>query len=158
MNQYQDPIEILALRRLIDEYSRAVDTRDGTRFASVFSPDGILAVYEPGKDEPSLTYTGTDELSTVVELVKGWNTTMHIMTNHTVGINGDKAEGLVYGLTLHLKDGAEDKGECTLMVMQYRDQYAHSDGRWWILRRDVLRQWTEYHAAERALLADSQGR
>jgi hypothetical protein len=162
MNQYQDVVEVAALRRLADEYSRGVDTRDGARFASVFSPGGVLAVYEPGNEggEPSLTYTGTEELTTVVGLVDNWNTTMHLMANHVVEIDGDTAEGLVYGLTFHYKDGADPaaKGEDTLMVMHYRDQYVHADGRWWIARRDVLRQWTEYSAGERALLADSQAR
>ena len=158
MDQYADPREVLALRRLVDEYSRAVDTRDGARFAAVFAPDGVLAVYEPGADEPSLTYTGTQELSTVVALVANWSTTLHLMANHVVDIDGEKAEGLVYGLTFHFKDGPGAKGEDTLMVMHYRDRYVHADERWWITRRDVLRQWTEYSAGERALLADSQAR
>jgi hypothetical protein len=157
MNQYQDPREVFALRRLADEYSRGVDLRDGARFADVFAPDGVLAVYEPGEDEPVLTYTGTEELASVVRLVDPWNTTMHMMANHTVDIDGDTAEGLVYGLTYHLKDGADGaKGVDTVMVMHYRDKYVHADGRWWIARRDVLRQWTEYHEAERAALADNQ--
>jgi hypothetical protein len=158
MNQYQDPAEVNALRRLVDEYSRGVDTRDGARFANVFTADGVLAVYEPGTEEPSLTYTGTEELASVVRLVDPWNTTMHLMANHVVDIDGDRAEGLVYGLTYHLKDREDGKGEDTLMVMHYRDRYVKAEGRWWIERRDVLRQWTEYHQAERALLADSQGR
>jgi hypothetical protein len=159
MNQYQDLAELAALRRLADEYSRGVDTRDGERFADVFTPDGILAVYEPGADTESLSYQGTEELISVVKLIDNWNTTLHLMANHTVDIDGDTAEGLVYGITYHLKDGGvETKGEDTLMIMLYRDKYVKADGRWWIARRDVLRQWTEYHEAERALLADSQAR
>lgn len=152
-----DPADVLALRRLTDEYGLSVDVRDGPRFAKVFTPDGVLAVYEPDEDEPSITYNGEEELAAVPELVAPWPSTFHLMANQTYDFDGDQAEGLVYGLSLHFKvDGGA--GEDTYMVMRYRDRYVRTDGSWKIARRDVLRQWTEYHVAERARLADSQNR
>jgi hypothetical protein len=143
--------DILALRRLTDDYGSTVDNRDGDGFAGVFTPDGELAVYEPGEDEPSLVYTGYDELVSVIELVKAFTTTMHLMANHQVDIDGDTATGMVYGLSLHLTESG-GRGVDTLMVMKYRDRYARTDKGWKIARRDVLRQWTEYNAGERARL------
>ena len=149
--------DLIALRRLTDDYGMGVDTRDATRFASVFTSDGVLAVYEPDQDEPSLTYTGRQELETVVELVSNWSSTFHLMANFLCEVDGDTATGHIYGISLHFKE-AGGKGEDTMMVMRYRDRYVREDGVWRIARRDVLRQWTEYHLAERARLADSQSR
>lgn len=143
--------DILALRRLADDYGSTVDTRDGDGFAGVFTRDGVLAIYEPNEDEPSLTYTGHDELRTVTELVKRFTTTFHLMANHQVDVDGDSATGMVYGLSLHLTE-TEGRGFNTFMVMKYRDRYQRTDDGWRIARRDVLRQWTEYSVGERARL------
>lgn len=154
-----DPADILALRRLAEAYGRAVDLRDGSAFADVFTEDAILGVIEPGEDEPNLTYEGRAALETVPELVKTWDTTMHVMTNHYIDLDGDTGTGLVYGLTLHFRDGdGGGQGENTFMILHYRDQYVRTADGWRIKRRDVLRQWTEYHAGERAKLAESQSR
>jgi hypothetical protein len=147
--------DLLALRRLIDDYGLAVDTGDGERFAGVFTDDGVLAIYEPDEDEPSSTVQGRAALAEVPSMVAGWHNTFHLMANHYCDVDGDEGEGLVYGLSLHLKVGGPDGERDTYMVQRYRDRYRRVDGSWRISRRDVLRQWTEMHAAERTKLADS---
>jgi uncharacterized protein (TIGR02246 family) len=141
----------IALRALVDEYASAVDARDGDRFAGVFTADGVLAIIEPGDDDPALVYTGADELRAVMKLLAPYSTTFHLMANHTCRVDGARAEGEVYCLANHLTE-EEDGPRNTVMVIRYRDTYESTDGGWRIARRDVLRQWTEYHAAERARL------
>ncbi|MGE4425584.1 MAG: nuclear transport factor 2 family protein [Solirubrobacteraceae bacterium] len=154
MTSEPSPHDLLELRRLIDAYGIAVDTRDGKRFAEVFTDDAVLAIYEPDElDAPSSTIEGRAALAEVPQMVSGYHNTMHLMANHYCEVDGDEGEGLVYGLSLHLRAGESDQD--TYMVQHYRDRYRRVDGRWRISRRDVLRQWTEYHAAERARLADS---
>lgn len=154
MTQDPRPEDVLALRRLTDDYGLAVDTGNGERFASLFTEDAVLAIYEPDETEtPSSTIEGRVALAEVPQMVAGWHNTFHLMANHYCTIDGDQGEGLVYGLSLHLKTGADETD--TYMVQRYRDRYRRVDGRWYISRRDVLRQWTEYHAAERAKLADT---
>ena len=143
--------DVLALRRLADDYGSTVDQRDGHGFASVFTPNGVLAIYEPNESEPSVVYTGYDELVSVIELVKAFTTTFHLMANHQVDIDGDTATGMVYGLSLHLTE-TDGRGFDTFMVMKYRDRYQRTPDGWRIARRDVLRQWTEYNVGERARL------
>ena len=145
------PEDILALRRLADDYGSAVDERNGEAFAGVFTLDGELAIYEPGDTEPVIVYAGFDELVSVIELVKAFATTFHLMANHQVDIDGDTATGLVYGISLHLTETA-GRGFDTIMIMKYRDRYQRTPGGWRIARRDVLRQWTEYNVGERAKL------
>lgn len=143
--------DVAALRRVVDEYAIAVDRRDAVGFADLFTEDAVLAIYEFGDDGPALTYDGRDRLLEVVELVGAFAATMHVMANHVVDVDGDEASGLVYSLCHHLSE-QDGKAENTLMLLQYRDRYVRRDGRWRIARRDVLRQWTEQHAADRTRL------
>ena len=147
-----DADERLALRGLVDAYAQSVYARDADRFAGLFAPDGELVVFEPEEAEPSISWRGPDELREVMKLLSSYSTTFHLMANHTCEIDGDMATGEVYCLAHHLtEEGAA--GDNTLMVNRYRDRYAKLDDAWRFARRDVMRQWTEHHAAERARLA-----
>jgi uncharacterized protein (TIGR02246 family) len=147
-----DADERLALRGLVDAYAHSVDARDADRFAGLFAPDGELVVFEPEEAEPSISWRGPDELREVMKLLSSYSTTFHLMANHTCEIDGDMATGEVYCLAHHLtEEGAA--GDNTLMVIRYRDRYAKLDDAWRFARRDVMRQWTEHHVAERARLA-----
>jgi uncharacterized protein (TIGR02246 family) len=147
-----DADERLALRGLVDAYAQSVDARDADRFAGLFAPDGELVVFEPEEAEPSISWRGPDELREVMKLLSSYSTTFHLMANHTCEIDGDMATGEVYCLAHHLtEEGAA--GDNTLMVIRYRDRYAKLDDAWRFARRDVMRQGTEHHAAERARLA-----
>ncbi len=142
------------IRRLVDEYAIAVDTRDAERFASLFATDGSLLVVEPDEDEPSLVYSGHEELRTVVELVSAFAVTYHVMTNHVVDLDGDTATASTYGLTHHLGEDPEGGLRDTLMLLRYDDVLRRVDGRWLFERRRIVRQWTDYLAAEKARLAE----
>lgn len=146
-----DADERLALRALVDSYAQTVDAREADRFAGLFAADGELVVFEPEEDEPSISWRGPDELREVMRLLSSYSTTFHLMANHTCEVDGDSATGEVYCLAHHLtEEGSE--ADNTLMVIRYRDRYTKVDGAWRFKRRDVLRQWTEHHAAERARL------
>lgn len=152
MVSVDDLVDIASLRRVVDEYALAVDGRDAAAFADLFTDDGVLAVYEAGEDDPSIEYVGRERLLEVVQLIAAFDATMHVMANHVVDVEGDEAFGRVYALCHHLQE-QDGKGEDTLMLLHYRDRYVRIDGRWRIARRDVLRQWTDPLAAERARLS-----
>lgn len=145
----------VALRGLVDEYALAVDVRDRDRFAALFTPDGVLAVIEPNESEPSLLYSGSEELRSVLDLLAPFSTTFHVMANHTVEIDGATARATTYCLAHHLTEAMDaGGGRDTLMLIRYEDELRRGPDGWRFGRRDVMRQWTEYHAAERARLVD----
>jgi hypothetical protein len=148
-----DVADRLALRALVDEYALAVDDRDAERFAGIFTAAGVLAVYEPGEAEPSLSYRGPDELRRVMNLLRPFSATFHLVANHVCRVDGNRAEGDTYCLAHHLTENAETSPTDTVMLIRYRDEYERADGGWRFARRDVLRQWTDYHEAARARLA-----
>jgi hypothetical protein len=120
--------------------------------SGVFTPDGELAIIEPGDTEAAVTYRGHDELRTVIELVSGYSTTFHVMANHTCRVDGTHAEGDVYCYANHLTEDGQNPASNLLMLIRYHDVYAKADGAWRIVKRDVLRLWNETHSADRARL------
>jgi hypothetical protein len=142
----------LDLRRLVDEYALAVDGGDRRRFAGLFTPGGQLVVYEPDVADPVVTYTGGDELEKVLALVAAYSSTFHVMANHTSQVVGATATGDTYCLAHHLAE-VDGRSVDTLMLIRYHDAFEKVDGAWRFARRDVLRQWTETHPAERPRLA-----
>jgi SnoaL-like domain len=142
----------LDLRALVDEYALAVDGRDADRFAALFTTTGELAIYEPGEPEPVITYRGPEELRAVMDLLAAYSTTFHVMANHTCSVQGDSAVGQTYCLAHHLTESGS-QAQDTLMLILYRDSYEKAGGTWRFGRREVMRQWTELHDAERARLA-----
>jgi hypothetical protein len=148
----QEIADLLALRALVDRYAQAVDARDGDAFAGLFTPDGVLAVYEGDRAEPVVEYRGHDALRDVMALLRTFSSTFHLMANHLCQTTGEEATGEVYCMAHHL---TEDAGGATDLVMyiRYRDAYARTAAGWRFARRDVLRQWTEERPAERRPLA-----
>ncbi len=147
----------LELRDLVDKYGFAVDSRNGALFASLFLEDGVLAIYDPGSDAPVLAFQGTQALSEIPSMVDVFHNTFHLMANHYLEIDADTVSGLVYGISLHL-DVRDGKNEVdTMMVQRYKDTYMQTREGWRFVRREVHRQWTETHLAERASLADTLG-
>lgn len=144
--------DLLALRALVDRYARAVDARDAGAFAGLFTADGVLAVYETEDADPVVEYRGHDALRDVMDLLRTFSSTFHLMANHLCETAGAEATGEVYCMAHHL---TEDAGGATDLVMyiRYRDRYALTPAGWRFARRDVLRQWTEERPAQRRPLA-----
>jgi len=148
----QEVAERLALRDLIDGYAAAVDARDADRFAALFTPEGSLAVHETEDADPVVEYRGHRALREVMDLLRTFSTTLHVMANHRCRIAGAAATGEVYCMAHHITAG--EGGEVDLvMYIRYRDAYLRTPEGWRFARRDVLRQWTEERPAERRPLA-----
>ncbi len=146
-NESADIGNRLLLRELVDSYAVSVDNRDTERFVSLFLADGVLIVYEPDVPDAVVTFTGPDELRTVMNLLQNFGTTFHVMANHLCQIDGDTASGEVYCLANHLLKG--NSGLINLcMYIRYFDTYSLTADGWRFAQRKVKRQWTEEHSAD----------
>jgi hypothetical protein len=71
---------------------------------------------------------------------------MHLMGNHDVTLDGDRATGVVYCVAHHLSlhdDGARD----TVMTVRYVDRYLRTADGWRIEQRTINVDWEEERPA-----------
>lgn len=140
MGRLDDMADRVELRDLVDRYALAADTRDRDGFVGAFTADGVLSV---GSTELRGAKRLADPLA---YLDLHYVRTMHFTGNHIVDLDGDSAEGIVYGLAHHLtKDGTELRD--TAMAVRYTDTYSRTDAGWRIAHRKVDVDWEEDRAA-----------
>jgi hypothetical protein len=65
---------------------------------------------------------------------------MHLIGNHLVTINGDRAVAETYGMGVHYGGAADDERNFTSGI-RFIDRMERRDGRWAIAERWVLRDW-----------------
>jgi len=127
---------VVEIQQLACRYSLAVDSRDLDLLASLFIPDVMIGRAARGREELKRWYG--DSLRTV-------GATIHMVANHTVELNGDRATGVVY-----CREEVEHPatGEWRIGMLQYWDDYRRIDGRWLFERRRV-RRWYSTDALAR---------
>ena len=117
-----------ALARLAQAYCQAFDGRDLQRFLAVWHDDVVWEVL------PGTVVEGLDGVRSVAE--GGWASlpaTAHLVTNHVVDLDGDRATGSAQVLAfVQAADGTWSQ-----MVVTYDDVYERRDGRWGITRRSA---------------------
>jgi len=143
--------ERLDILDLAQAYADTIDRRDTEAFVSLFEPDGDLRIFEHGELVPTAQYRGRDQLAGVMGLVTIYPSTFHLVANHRCAIAGDRATGVTYTSARHLVERSTGLIDLEMLI-RYEDQYRRRDGAWRFQRRDVFRQWTTEHAAERAPL------
>jgi hypothetical protein len=132
----------LQLRRLAEDYAAAADLADPAAFAAVFTDDGILEVKQAGYETPVVHAEGHEELGAVMALFAPFVFTMHLVCNHRVAIDGDRAAGETYCIANHVT--LEEGGKQNLVqYIRYLDEYRRTDAGWRFSRRDNLVRWQQ---------------
>jgi hypothetical protein len=139
-----------ALRALVDAYATAADARDEHGFLDLFLPDATLTVVQG--DAELLRCDGREELPTAIAPLARYVVTMHLMANHAVTLEGERARGTVYCLANHVRE-AGNGVENLLMAITYGDTYARGAAGWRFASREVRILWTEVHPASIASLS-----
>lgn len=133
----------LALADLSAAYAFAVDERDGSAFAAVFTADGRLEVHRPGDGGvPSSVSVGHLELAGVpAGLAARYGATRHVVGQARHTVDGDRATGLVYCTAHHLEPGPSGASDVARLVT-YDDTYERTPSGWRIAVRRVCVDWT----------------
>jgi hypothetical protein len=133
--------DVLALRRLAEEYAAAADRRDAEAFCAVFDPDD-------GRLVARREIRGIEGARAVMQALDRYARTFHFVGNARYEVEGERARGEVYCTASHLT--VTDDG-CTNYVMhiRYQDRYVRRDDSpgpggvpWRILERVVVVDWT----------------
>ncbi|SNS13280.1 nuclear transport factor 2 family protein [Actinomadura mexicana] len=124
------------IRRLLYRYARGVDRADLDLIRSVYAPGGTdrHGPFDgPGEEFAQVVVSGAE---------KAWDHVgNHNITNTVIELDGDRARAEVYFLAFHPH---ADNGSPELGVIsgRYLDHLERRDGRWGIVRRVVVSDWT----------------
>ena len=115
--------------RLQNSYALAIDARDWDLFQTVFTPD-VRARYPHG------VFNGmTAWLENFIPFHDTCEWTLHELTNHTVGEDGDGVWAVCYGwIRWTMKD---NPGFINRSEVIFRDRLVNQNGTWRIARRKL---------------------
>jgi hypothetical protein len=144
-----DSAERFALYELMCAYAACLDAHDPHRFAALFLPDGRLAAKLP--DGTEFVRVGAEELITNVRAFQDpgpFRQTLHVVGNHVVEIDGDRASGWMHCVAHHL---VERDGEYfdEIQFLRYDDTYARTKDGWRFANRSISLYWDELVPAAR---------
>jgi hypothetical protein len=123
--------------RLISNYARGCDTRNGELFAAQFTEDGVLEL-------ATRETVGQHRLSKIPSMLDQYHLTYHMVHNVLIDVTGDTATGEVYSASHHLNPIQREMFSDRVMYITYRDNYVRTGQGWKIARRLVDVQFIEY--------------
>lgn len=130
------------ISEVVLRYCRAVDRLD---------LDALRAVYHPGGVDHHTGFSGTIEeyIPWVSAALSQFSGTMHLIANQLVDLDGDTAICESYGQAVHWGEPADDPRRNFTSGFRYVDHFAFDQGRWAIIERWAVREWTRSDAGRR---------
>lgn len=137
--------DIVELKQLAFRCADAIDACDADRFVAVFAPEARMHIYHPDAVESFADYSGHEQLQAIpARMRNAFAQTMHIITNHLIEMDGDRASGTILCTARHLTLDREN----TMNVMtRYVDRYERIGSDWKIVDREIRFLWSEQHTA-----------
>jgi hypothetical protein len=123
------------IRDLVLRYCRGVDRLD---------LELVRAAYHPGGIDHHTGFDGTVEeyVRWLRPKLRRFDGTMHLVANHLVEFAGARAVAETYGIAVHWGTPADDPGLNFTSGFRYVDLLECRAGRWGIVERHALREWT----------------
>jgi len=123
----------IAIRELLLDYGRTLDTRDYAGYAALFARDGVW-IGSSGPWKGPAAIRAMLERSLKVAAGTPNTSNFHLLTNAQVKVDGDRATAL--SKLVFVTRSAENRPAMTLSG-HYVDTLTREDGRWKFLRREV---------------------
>lgn len=135
-----DIVQRHAIYDVVARYCRGIDRVDMDLVRSAYHPDGI--------DHHTGFEGSIDEFVAWVEpALRGLAGTMHTMGNHVAEIRDCHAAVETYATAVHWVESTEDPRNFTSGV-RYVDWMQYRQGRWAIVERWAVREWTRSEAGQ----------
>ena len=144
--QLRELADRLEIRALVDEYARFADRIDNEGLAGLFAPDGVLRIFDRGNPQPVRERIGRAEISEAIKGLSRYEVTMHLVGNHYVVLDGDRAKGETYCRACHIRPvegDATDERENYVMNIRYLDEFVRSPEGWRIAKRELQLEFAE---------------
>lgn len=125
------------IRDLVLRYCRAIDRRDYAALPALY--------HEDATDDHSPMYQGSASgyLEWLPSMLETMTVTSHMVQNHLVIVDGDRAEGEVTMISYHLT--RDESGQDVEIVIggRYLDRYERRDGSWRFSHRKIVMDWNQ---------------
>ena len=119
---------------LVTAYARAVDGRDWTALADLFTEEAVLVTPDPPRSlDPVLEARGRTAILAAVSKVSTFDRTEHVVTSTTWDVDGDVASGTTTGEAHHVVLGADP--HAWVWQVEYADEAVQVAGGWRFARR-----------------------
>ncbi len=126
-------IDRAAIQDLLARYAHCVDRRDLEGVAACFTSD---AEYRGSLGEGTIQKA----LIALRDRMARYESTMHLLGNQLIEIDGDRARSETYAIAHHRLNNNGDRHNLAVGV-RYEDDLVRRDGRWVICRRVVHMEW-----------------
>lgn len=124
------------IRDLLTEFARCLDDRDFTGYAALFTEDGALRM-------PGAEHHGRAGLAEYVETDLGrYHRTQHLITNHRVETDADRATSRASVHAVHLRS-ADDPSDWWAVGGWYDHTYRRVGKTWLIHTVDITPLWLD---------------
>jgi hypothetical protein len=127
------------IRDLILGYCRGVDRLDFDLVRAAYHPGGVD--HHTGFDGPIEEY-----IPWVESMLRRFEGTMHVVANHLVEFAGPRAVSETYGFAGHWGNPEDDPAINFTSGFRYVDLLELRAGRWGIVERHAVREWTHSDA------------
>ena len=131
--------ELLAREEIHDVIkclARGTDRLDPELMASCYHPDGF-------DDHNAFRGSGTDFAAWVLEVLSGFEETMHFVASPLIRLDGEVARVDTYCVAHHLsRPDAAGRASDMVMGLRYVDRFERRDGVWLIAKRVCAFDWT----------------
>jgi hypothetical protein len=137
-----------ALQQLVDRqaivdltvaYTYALDTKDWDALDQVFTPDATAFLTEELNGREAIK-------ARVRRALEGLDVSQHLIGNHQIDIEGDRATGRCYLQAQHVRDAAPGPPNF-IVAGRYDDRYVRTPDGWRVERRALTIMWTEGNPA-----------
>jgi hypothetical protein len=136
--------DLLALRRLVDEFAIRIDRRDYEGVGALFLEDGeFVGSVPPGSTEPAFRLRGPAGMTQLDLQIDPAARMFHFVGNHLCDVEGDRASGETYCLSHHYFEGDDEGATVTMSAIRYEDVYARTPNGWRFASRHLHREWRE---------------
>ncbi|AWZ09618.1 MULTISPECIES: nuclear transport factor 2 family protein [unclassified Streptomyces] len=138
----------LAIRRLLETYLYAVDTKDKTVFRTLFTDDAVLTVMAHPDGTAGIVKTGIEAVVANLDGAAAWGYSTHVTANAFIRPTGRTTATGDSHATAQLVYPATATAPETVIVrgIRYRDEYVKAAGVWKIRKRVFSPTW-QYNGA-----------
>ncbi|OBH11156.1 nuclear transport factor 2 family protein [Mycobacterium sp. E1747] len=120
---------------LLTAYALGVDAKNWPAIAALFTDDGVI-------ESPLGSFPASEYSRYAGAVVEPFWATHHMITNHAVTIDGDRATSRAYLQAIHLSEPSDPMRHADIGGW-YDHEYVRVDGRWRVAKMVLGFVWTD---------------